>query len=88
VDAEGVTCFDEAYVSYKVPKEEVYPTNPPEMVAVDDNTQLMYLHDAALLQNIRERYDRDKIYTYTANILIAVNPCVTSHSHATPLSFL
>lgn len=34
----------------------------------------MYLHDAALLHNIRERYNRDHIYTYTAFILIAVNP--------------
>lgn len=42
--------------------------------AVGDNTNLMYLHDAALLHNVRERYNRDQIYTYTAFILIAVNP--------------
>jgi myosin-6 len=29
---------------------------------------------ATLLNNIRIRYDRNKIYTYVANILIAINP--------------
>ena len=35
---------------------------------------LMYLHDPNMLHNLRYRYDRDNIYTYTANILIAINP--------------
>lgn len=35
---------------------------------------LMYLHDPNMLHNLRVRYDRDQIYTYTANILIAINP--------------
>ncbi|KAI4900953.1 hypothetical protein NFI96_026666, partial [Prochilodus magdalenae] len=34
----------------------------------------MYLNEATLLNNIRVRYSKDKIYTYVANILIAVNP--------------
>lgn len=34
----------------------------------------MYLHDAALLCNISERYNADQIYTFTAYILIAMNP--------------
>ncbi|KAK6628370.1 Unconventional myosin-VI [Polyplax serrata] len=41
---------------------------------VDDNCALMYLNEATLLNNIRIRYYKDKIYTYVANILIAVNP--------------
>nr|CAD7587509.1 unnamed protein product [Timema genevievae] len=41
---------------------------------VDDNCALMYLNPATLLNNIRIRYNKDKIYTYVANILIAVNP--------------
>ncbi|MEQ2173568.1 hypothetical protein GOODEAATRI_033365, partial [Goodea atripinnis] len=35
---------------------------------------LMYLNEATLLNNVRVRYSKDKIYTYVANILIAVNP--------------
>ena len=30
----------------------------------------MNLNEATLLNNIRMRYDRDKIYTYVANILV------------------
>ena len=41
---------------------------------MDDNCGLMYLNEATLLNNIRQRYLKDKIYTYVANILIAINP--------------
>ncbi len=34
----------------------------------------MYLNEATLLNNVGLRYARDQIYTYVANILIAVNP--------------
>lgn len=35
---------------------------------------IRHLNDASLLQNIQLRYQKQKIYTYTANILVAVNP--------------
>ncbi|KAL3188050.1 hypothetical protein MRX96_004280 [Rhipicephalus microplus] len=41
---------------------------------VDDNCALIYLNEATLFNNIKVRYSKDKIYTYVANILIAVNP--------------
>ena len=41
-----------------------------EQKDVDDNCGLMNLNEATLLNNIRMRYDRDKIYTYVANILV------------------
>lgn len=41
---------------------------------VDDNCSLMQLNEAALLENVRVRFHRNKIYTYVAHILIAVNP--------------
>jgi myosin-6 len=42
----------------------------PEQKDVDDNCGLMNLNEATLLNNIRLRYDRDRIYTYVANILV------------------
>ena len=49
------------------------PVNPR---TVDDMTSLLYLHEAAILENLFERskpqYQRP--YTYVSNILIAVNP--------------
>ncbi|ONK70922.1 uncharacterized protein A4U43_C04F2900 [Asparagus officinalis] len=41
---------------------------------VDDMTKLAYLHEPGVLQNLKSRYDMNEIYTYTGNILIAVNP--------------
>nr|GEU97948.1 myosin-9-like isoform X1 [Tanacetum cinerariifolium] len=51
------------------PKEMDYPDG-----GVDDMTKLSYLHEPGVLHNLSIRYQRDKIYTYTGNILIAVNP--------------
>ncbi|XP_069688949.1 myosin heavy chain 95F isoform X2 [Periplaneta americana] len=54
--------------------ERVYYAEQHDKTDFDDNCALMYLNPATLLNNIRTRYDKDKIYTYVANILIAVNP--------------
>ncbi|XP_027367065.1 myosin-6-like [Abrus precatorius] len=43
---------------------------------VDDMTKLAYLHEPGVLDNLRSRYDINEIYTYTGNILIAVNPFI------------
>ncbi|XP_063909562.1 myosin heavy chain 95F isoform X1 [Zophobas morio] len=40
----------------------------------DDNCEMVFLNEGSLLNNIRIRYYQNKIYTYVANILIAVNP--------------
>ncbi|XP_020576204.1 myosin-11-like isoform X2 [Phalaenopsis equestris] len=54
---------------------KVYPKDmeaPPG--GVDDMTKLSYLHEPGVLQNLSTRYELNEIYTYTGNILIAVNP--------------
>nr|XP_027093892.1 myosin-6-like isoform X2 [Coffea arabica] len=58
-----------------VKSTNVYPKDaeaPP--CGVDDMTRLAYLHEPGVLYNLRSRYDINEIYTYTGNILIAVNP--------------
>ncbi|KAJ6802480.1 myosin-17-like [Iris pallida] len=37
-------------------------------------TKLSYLHEPGVLQNLAARYELNEIYTYTGNILIAINP--------------
>ncbi len=54
--------------------DRLYPAEDDDAKTVDDNCGLMYLNEATLLNNIRMRYEKDKIYTYVANILIAINP--------------
>ena len=41
------------------------PVNPANLNGVGDNTQLMHLHEPSLLFNLRYRYGKDLIYTYT-----------------------
>ena len=40
----------------------VFPAEPDQSKEVDDNCGLMYLNEATLLQNLRLRYAKDKIY--------------------------
>ena len=54
--------------------DRLYPAEDDEKKEVDDNCGLMYLNEATLLYNIKVRYIKEKIYTYVANILIAINP--------------
>lgn len=39
-----------------------------------DNTSLVYMNDATILDNLRARHGQNDIYTYTASVLLAVNP--------------
>ncbi|KAJ8452461.1 hypothetical protein Cgig2_000050 [Carnegiea gigantea] len=54
---------------------KLYPKDTEAATAgVDDMTKLSYLHEPGVLQNLRARYELNEIYTYTGNILIAINP--------------
>uniref|UniRef100_A0A6I8Q0D2 Unconventional myosin-VI n=1 Tax=Xenopus tropicalis TaxID=8364 RepID=A0A6I8Q0D2_XENTR len=60
--------------TFLAPINQVFPAEEDTSKHVEDNCSLMYLNEATLLHNIQVRYSKDKIYTYVANILIAVNP--------------
>ena len=60
-------------------QELILPLNECHMMQpgdndVPDHCQLMYLSQATLLQNTRQRFMKDVIYTYVGDILVAVNP--------------
>uniref|UniRef100_A0A0D9Z050 Myosin motor domain-containing protein n=1 Tax=Oryza glumipatula TaxID=40148 RepID=A0A0D9Z050_9ORYZ len=72
-DTVIVKCSNEKTVSVK--GSNVHAKDPEESpCGVDDMTKLAYLHEPGVLQNLKSRYDMNEIYTYTGNILIAVNP--------------
>ncbi|KAK6265916.1 hypothetical protein QUC31_016753 [Theobroma cacao] len=72
-DEIKVNCTSEKTIVAKT--SSVYPKDPEfPSCGVDDMTKLAYLHEPGVLQNLRCRYDINEIYTYTGNILIAVNP--------------
>ncbi|CAM0956683.1 unnamed protein product [Alopecurus aequalis] len=53
----------------------VYPKDVEvKRIGVEDMTRLAYLHEPGVLRNLKSRYGMNEIYTYTGNILIAVNP--------------
>ncbi|CAN1340158.1 XI-K [Linum perenne] len=58
-----------AKISKVFPKDTEAPAG-----GVDDMTKLSYLHEPGVLSNLASRYELNEIYTYTGNILIAINP--------------
>ncbi|KUF99223.1 hypothetical protein AM588_10011287 [Phytophthora nicotianae] len=54
--------------------EQVHPYDPSHSVNLDNVAEMDNLHEAPLLDLLRRRYLEDKIYTYTGDILISINP--------------
>ncbi|GAB2281889.1 hypothetical protein Dimus_016455 [Dionaea muscipula] len=75
VNGEHVKVLSTSAKTVVVNASNTYPKDPEApQCGVDDMTKLAYLHEPGVLQNLRSRYDINEIYTYTGNILIAVNP--------------
>ena len=73
-DSLTVEPFDTPGKTVTSSPDAIFPCEEYENKDVDDNCALMYLNEGNLLQNLRLRYKKDVIYTYVANILIAINP--------------
>uniref|UniRef100_A0A6M2F8R2 Myosin motor domain-containing protein n=1 Tax=Populus davidiana TaxID=266767 RepID=A0A6M2F8R2_9ROSI len=75
VNGEEITVNCASRKAVVAKASNVFPKDPEfPPCGVDDMTKLAYLHEPGVLQNLRCRYDINEIYTYTGNILIAVNP--------------
>ncbi|XP_047164405.1 myosin-11-like [Vigna umbellata] len=90
VEDPDVSWIDGQVSNIKGKDAEIHTTNgkkvvtklskiyPKDMEApaggVDDMTKLSYLHEPGVLRNLKTRYELNEIYTYTGNILIAINP--------------
>ncbi|CAD5125633.1 DgyrCDS13833 [Dimorphilus gyrociliatus] len=62
-------------------KNDLPPLRNPEiLVGENDLTSLSYLHEPAVLHNLRVRFlDRNIIYTYCGIVLVAINPYQQLH---------
>ncbi|KAL4712195.1 hypothetical protein ACJJTC_011056, partial [Scirpophaga incertulas] len=61
----------------KIKDEKQMPPlrNPSLLIGQNDLTSLSYLHEPAVLHNLRVRFcDRNAIYTYCGIVLVAINP--------------
>eukprot|EP01137_Pigoraptor_chileana_P015590 Opistho-2@423 len=75
IKAAVAAVYDAEYKVATVALKDALSANDVASDGVEDSTALTHLNEAALLQNLRSRYlDGDRIYTYTASILVAVNP--------------
>ncbi|CAF1976902.1 unnamed protein product, partial [Rotaria magnacalcarata] len=52
----------------------VQQMNPPKYCCYDDMADLTYLNDASVLANLRDRYSRWLIYTYSGLFCVVINP--------------
>nr|CAI5863964.1 unnamed protein product [Callosobruchus analis] len=73
-DGAEVIPLDAKFQKRTLPFSDIFRANVEKDRDYDDNCEMMFLNEASLLNNIRLRYYKNKIYTYVANILIAVNP--------------
>ncbi|KAL0650011.1 hypothetical protein Bca4012_092702 [Brassica carinata] len=73
IDGEVEQLTGEEVITAKLSK--IYPKDVEAPAGgVDDLTKLSYLHEPGVLQNLKIRYELNEIYTYTGNIVIAINP--------------
>uniref|UniRef100_UPI0037E78C67 unconventional myosin-Vb isoform X1 n=1 Tax=Semicossyphus pulcher TaxID=241346 RepID=UPI0037E78C67 len=74
---------DETPLEYSVgPKSNPLPflRNPDILVGENDLTALSYLHEPAVLHNLRVRFiESNHIYTYCGIVLVAINPYEQLH---------
>ncbi|XP_076257513.1 myosin heavy chain 95F jaguar isoform X3 [Rhynchophorus ferrugineus] len=73
-DGAEVVPLDSKYPRRILPFSDIFRANVEKDKDYDDNCGMMFLNEGSLLHNIRVRYYKNKIYSYVANILIAVNP--------------
>jgi myosin-5 len=68
VGLDGKDIVDEFKIS------DTHPFDPSHKLDLDDIANMSNLHVAPLLDLLRRRYQKDQIYTCTADILISLNP--------------
>jgi myosin V len=66
-----------------------HPLDPTHLSDLNDLCGMNNLHEAPLLSILRQRFDQDKIYTNTGNVLISINPYKSiPHLYEHPLQYL
>uniref|UniRef100_A0A672NUD6 Unconventional myosin-X-like n=1 Tax=Sinocyclocheilus grahami TaxID=75366 RepID=A0A672NUD6_SINGR len=63
-----------SYPRAEVNREKVSPMHQSSIDGVEDMSTLAELHEAAIMHNLHQRYQKDNIYTNIGSILAAVNP--------------
>lgn len=57
-----------------LPSADTQAMNPPKFSKVDDMASLSYLNEASVLNNLKERYFANMIYTFSGLFCVVINP--------------
>uniref|UniRef100_A0A673VNY4 Myosin heavy chain 6 n=1 Tax=Salmo trutta TaxID=8032 RepID=A0A673VNY4_SALTR len=73
-DGAKVTVDTEFGKTVTVKEDDVHPQNPPKFDKIEDMAMFTFLHEPAVLFNLKERYAAWMIYTYSGLFCVTVNP--------------
>ncbi|KAG5846915.1 hypothetical protein ANANG_G00120030 [Anguilla anguilla] len=73
-DGGKVTVNTEDGRTVTVKETDVHPQNPPKFDKIEDMAMFTFLHEPAVLFNLKERYAAWMIYTYSGLFCVTVNP--------------
>uniref|UniRef100_A0AAV2K728 Uncharacterized protein n=1 Tax=Knipowitschia caucasica TaxID=637954 RepID=A0AAV2K728_KNICA len=73
-EAGAVTVKTEDGEVRTVKDTAVHPQNPPKFDKIEDMAMFTFLHEPAVLFNLKERYAAWMIYTYSGLFCVTVNP--------------
>lgn len=73
-DGDKVTVKKEDGNTVTVKESDVHPQNPPKFDKIEDMAMFTFLHEPAVLFNLKERYAAWMIYTYSGLFCVTVNP--------------
>ncbi|XP_067233782.1 uncharacterized protein [Chanodichthys erythropterus] len=73
-DDDKVTVNTEFGKTVTVKEDDVHPQNPPKFDKIEDMAMFTFLHEPAVLFNLKERYAAWMIYTYSGLFCVTVNP--------------
>ncbi|KAL1006293.1 hypothetical protein UPYG_G00070360 [Umbra pygmaea] len=73
-DGDKVSAQTEFGKTVTVKEADVHPQNPPKFDKIEDMAMFTFLHEPAVLFNLKERYAAWMIYTYSGLFCVTVNP--------------
>uniref|UniRef100_A0A8D3CGK7 Myosin-7-like n=1 Tax=Scophthalmus maximus TaxID=52904 RepID=A0A8D3CGK7_SCOMX len=71
---DKVTAETEFGKTVTVKECDVHPQNPPKFDKIEDMAMFTFLHEPAVLFNLKERYAAWMIYTYSGLFCVTINP--------------
>ncbi|CAM4629489.1 unnamed protein product [Lepidochelys olivacea] len=69
-----ITAETESGQTITVKEDQIMQQNPPKFDKIEDMAMLTFLHEPAVLYNLKERYAAWMIYTYSGLFCVTVNP--------------